>query len=280
MDIKPAHTPKSISFFLLLLILMCSALQPAQAQPAQAEDLLPEFRAIYSVEKRDSIVGRATYELKKTEQGLHFSLKTKLVGFFALFMNDRVEEDSWLSGPHAQLQLQRYQYLHKGSERNRDVKLNVSWSTDSASDTTQATAIETTIGTVTGTAIDKPVKLTVQSQVWDALSFQLALMLDASSGADVFKYPVLSKGVLKQYEFKKLLEKELEIDEETVNAIKFERIHGDNITWIWLAPDKYHLPVLIERVKNNKVDTRMSLDWARTGPQHQDKNIDTDLDDY
>jgi len=240
----------------------------ATVSPAHADFSLPEYNAIYMVEKLNTVIGKATYHLKHTDKGVHFSQVTELVGIAALFRDDRIEEDSWLAYDGDLLLLQKYQYLHHGSRKNKNVALQISWATDETS--------HTKLGKVTGTSRGKVINESVNANVRDTLSFQISLMRDAltesestdfdDSDSGIFDYPILSKGVLKQYRFTEVGTEELEISNKTISTIKLERKHNNRTTWLWLAPELHYITVKIKRIEEGKSDTLITLDKVNFSP--------------
>ena len=167
MDIKSTQPPGLLGYstarlwaVVLLLLVTVSA--------AHAGNPLPDYNAVYLVEKLDNIVGKSTYRLKNSDEGIHFSQTTELVGIAALFRDDRIEEDSWLVYDGDLLLLKKYQYLHSGSKKNKNVDLEISWSPDETSQILR--------GQMTGTSAGRVIREPVDTRVRDALSFQLSLI--------------------------------------------------------------------------------------------------------
>lgn len=213
---------------------------------SQAETL-QNFEAVYIIEKYNSSVGLATYQLKREADQVHFSMRTKLTGIAALFRNDRVAEDSWLTESENGLQLQRYSYQQTGSKNNRNTKLTLTWPNDGRT------------GAAYGTYAGKPVNLDVPANVYDALSFQLALMQNAANDSSL-NFEVLSKDELKHYAFRRIGVETLKIAQFNIETTIVERQQDDRTTRLWLANNFQYLPVKIEQTDEGKSDTRMLID--------------------
>ncbi len=267
MDIKPAKnvgptTPTRNRLWLVALLLL------VVFAPVHADNSLPEYNAVYMVEKLGTVIGKSTYSLRHTDKGIHFSQVTELVGIAALLRSDRIEEDSWLVYDGDLLLLKKYKYIHSGSKKNRNVDLEIVWTTDNTS--------QKLSGQMTGTSAGKTISSPVDVTVRDALSFQLALRHDAmvaststkfnGSDSSVFDYPVLSKGKLKQYQFTRVGTEDLDLIDKTIATIKLERKNNNRTTRLWLAPELHYVPVKITHTKEGKSDMLMTLDKINFNP--------------
>ena len=234
----------------------------------------PNYTAHYDVEKYSIVVGRTSISLDQTDEKLHYSQNVKLVGFAALFKNDLVAENSWITKTvDNQFLLEKYQYVHTNSSRNRDVLIKADWS---KADDGKMT------GVVKGTVSGNPVSVQTQDSTWDNFSFQLALINDVSDRKEKLSYNVISQGRLKKYNFSMLGEKKITLNDKEYDAIKIERIDGKRKTLIWLAPELHYIPVLIETYKNNDLETKVIIDTAQFNGQEDTDEEDTyeeDTDD-
>jgi hypothetical protein len=213
---------------------------------AQAEPL-EDFKASYLLEKYENVVGISTYELSQRAGETHFSMRSKVSGFIALFRDDRIEEDSWLKQKDGALQLQRYSYHQYGSKDNRNTELSIHWSDDNAT------------GTASGSHKGKPVNINVTRGVRDALSFQLSLMQNMSNHGSL-NFDVLNKDELTHYSFKRTGKENLKIHDHTVDTTIVERQQDDRTTRLWLANKFQYTPVKIELLKKGKTDSLMLID--------------------
>ncbi|MGB5396492.1 MAG: DUF3108 domain-containing protein [Gammaproteobacteria bacterium] len=230
-------------FFKLFFILALSML----SSHVRADALL-DFTAVYKVEKYDSDIGRTTYQLEQDAGSAHFSMRTELTGFFALFRKDRIKEDSWLNLSNGELQLQRYSYIHEGSKRDRNTQLSIQWPAEPGD------------GVASGSHAGKAITFNVGANVRDALSFQLSLMRDAARNNEVMDYAVLSKDELKHYTFKRAGTDTLTIGGRDITTLVVERQSGERTTRLWLAPEYQYTPVKIELIEDDDSDTLMRID--------------------
>ena len=115
-------------------------------------------------------------------------------------------------------------------------------------------------GEITGDSRGNVVSLKTNKSVWDTLSFQLALMNDASNKSNTYDYNVISRGEVKKYTFLPVAEETIEVNDEEHKTVKLERHNGEKITKIWLAKELHYVPILIEKFKDGDLDSTMTLD--------------------
>lgn len=221
-------------------------------------DPLNEYTASYMIEKFDSEIGRATYNLERSEDTLHFSLRSKLTGFISLFRKDRLEEDSWLSLHQNQWRLDKYQFNQHGSKRNRNMLVNIDW--DSASPEKPVIA--------SGHYAGKEFQTPVDTDIRDALSFQISLMQDAGCTNKPLNYATFAKGEIKPYNFTRASEETLTFNGREINTMLVERHHSSRVTRLWLAIDYQYIPVKIERIENDDVEMLMLIDNLTLAGKH------------
>lgn len=101
----------------------------------------------------------------------------------------------------------------------------------------------------------------------DIITHKLQLRSDLSSGQDSFSYQVMSRGKLKQYNYRVMAREVLDTAIGPLNTVLVQRIREDNnrTTRIWLASDWDYLAVQLEQVEN--------------GDSHEMKIIDAQVDD-
>lgn len=215
----------------------------------------PDYTAIYDVDKYGATVGRSTIALKQSKDEMHYSQNVELVGFISWFKSDRVAEDSWLSNNDSNsFLLKKYQYVHSHSNKNRDSLIEASWGKNEKGQLT---------GTITGKMRGNTVSIQSNEKVWDTLSFQLALMNDASENKNIYHYNVISRGKIKQYTFTNAGKETIEINDKEYKTVIFERHNGRKFSKIWLATELHYIPVLIEKYKDGDLDSTMTLDTIR-----------------
>ena len=176
----------------------------------------PNYTASYDVEKYGLRVGRGTIVLEQNKASIHYSQSVELVGLASLFKSDRIEEDSWLTiSANKQVLLNKYQYIHSNSSRDRDVLIEGKWSRTKDNQLT---------GIFNGTVSGGEITVKTKTPIWDNFSFQLALMSDVSDNKKSLSYNIISRGRLKKYDFSLLGSEKLQINEKEYNTVKLERI--------------------------------------------------------
>lgn len=99
---------------------------------------------------------------------------------------------------------------------------------------------------------NKVTSLPLQSGYLDIVTQKLQLRLDLQSGKETLSYPVISRGKLKQYDFKIIASEVLETAIGPLNTVLVQRVREDNQrqTKIWLATDWDYLAVRLEQVED------------------------------
>lgn len=100
----------------------------------------------------------------------------------------------------------------------------------------------------------------------DIITHKLQLRSDLSSGKDSFSYQVMSRGKLKQYNYRVMAREVMDTAIGPLNTVLVQRIREDNnrTTKIWLASDWDYLVVQLEQIEN--------------GESHEMKIIDAQVD--
>ncbi len=94
-------------------------------------------------------------------------------------------------------------------------------------------------------------ELELKAGFQDMITHRLQLRRDLSAGKQVFSYPVISRGKLKQYDYKVVSEQILQTSIGPLNTVKVERVVDDanKTVIIWLATDWNHLIVKLQQSK-------------------------------
>ena len=243
---RPTHT-------ILISALLCLLI--SANGPVLAEVILPDYSASYTVEKYSSEVGRVTYRLNHNDTGYTFSQHTRLTGFISLFRNDTASEKSNIRTDGNLFLLQDYEYIQTGSEKDRNVKLDIQWHSHRPKDL---------FAHAKGIARGKAFEYDIPAEVWDPLTIQLALMRDMKQQRSELHYKVIAKGELTDYTFEIGRPESLEIDEVFYDTIELRRTHGSRVTRIWLSTDYDFIPVKIERYRDDELETSLTLSSLET----------------
>ena len=238
-------TIKSVTSLLFLAVTLFS-------HSIFAAQKLPEFSAKYAVEKYGIKVAEAHYQLRYTKSGYKFSQNTKLHGLASILGNDSVSAFSLIDKIGDKLLLTKHKYTQTGREKNRDEEFKILWQPDE----------NILRGKITGIVREKKINIQAQSEVWEALSFQIPLMIDANINVKNYPYKAILKGKINTYNF--ILESTQEVIYAGNNYKALQMVRTDpnknRQLHIWLVPDLNNIPIIIETYRKGKIDTHMQLE--------------------
>lgn len=215
---------------------------PAQAAP----QAITPFSASYSVEWKGLNAASASLQLKQTAPGAYtYVSRNTARGIFSLAFPDDVLQTSELVIDDSGVRPVRYRGDDGSEDTARDVSLDFSWS----------------LGRVTGTVENRPVDLAVQPGVQDAMSIQIALMLDLAAGRTPTVYWMMDKDKLKDYVYEQQAGGRLKTAVGQLDTVVWasHRPGSNRITRIWYAPSIGYVPVKAERTKGGKIEWTMRL---------------------
>lgn len=86
------------------------------------------------------------------------------------------------------------------------------------------------------------------------LSYQVVMARDLTAGATELSYPVIHRGHLKEYRYRRLGEAMLDTPLGKLRTVQVERVRDDSDreTLLWLAPDYHYLPVQLRQVEDGE----------------------------
>ena len=234
----------------LLFILLFS-------QTLYSADRLPEFSAKYAIEKFGIKLAEAHYQLHHTDTGYKFTHNTELSGMAGVFSKESVSAESIIEDNGKHLLLKKHRYIQNGSKKDRNEDINISWSTEN----------NELQGTITGVVRGKKINLTTSSEIWEVLSFQIPLMIEADSKVKEYPYNAVLKGEINTYHFKlKGTEKISFADKEymTLHMVRTDPVKDRKLD-IWLIPELHNIPVIVENYRDGKLHSRMELESIQFG---------------
>lgn len=222
------------------------------SQSLLAAQALPEFNAKYGIEKFGIKAAEATYQLSYTDKGYKFVQHTKLTGIAKVFNSSTVSAVSYVDEVGDNLLLTKYEYVRTGSKKDRNENLNILWNTHK----------NMLRGEISGTVRGKKVKLTTDSEIWEILSFQIPLMIEANETIKEYPYKAILKGEINTYNFVLSATKKIRFAGKQYQAIELVRTdpHKDRKLRIWLIPKLHNIPVIIENYKDGNLDSLMRLE--------------------
>lgn len=241
----PDNTLKNITLFIFLSTALFS-------HKLLAAHALPEFNARYAIQKYGIKVAEATYQLSYTESGYKFSQNTELRGIASVFANDTVSAVSFVDQIGDNLLLTRHKFTQTGRKKNKNEDIHISWDTYK----------NTLKGNITGIVRNKEINLKTDSEVWEALSFQIPLMIEANSNVKEYPYKAILKGKIDTYNFVLKSSKKVDFAGNEYQALQMVRTdpHKNRQLHIWLLPELNNIPVLIEAYRKGKMDSRVLLE--------------------
>lgn len=92
-------------------------------------------------------------------------------------------------------------------------------------------------------------ELELETGYLDMITHRLQLRRDLNTGQQVFSYPVISRGKLKEYNYQVVSEQILQTAIGPLNTVKIERVidDGDKSVSVWLATDWDYLIVKLQQ---------------------------------
>jgi hypothetical protein len=213
---------------------------------------LPEFDAIYGIKKFGIKVAEANYRLSHTETGYKFTQNSKLYGVASAFGSDTISAVSLVDEVRGNLLLTKHKYTQTGREKNRDEDFSILWQTYK----------NTLDGKITGVVRSKEIDLKTDSEIWEALSFQIPLMIEANENTKEYPYKAILKGKIDTYKFVLTSIKKVNYAGKEYKALQLVRTDPkkDRQLHIWLLPKLNNIPFLIENYRKGKEHSRVQLE--------------------
>jgi hypothetical protein len=139
----------------------------------------------------------------------------------------------------------RYRADDGTSDTKRDISLEFDWSA----------------GRARGTAEDKPVDVAIDPGVQDAMSIQLALLIDLLRGQKPQTYRLIDKDKIKEYVYTYQGEERLKTALGEVDTVIYtsQRAGSKRLTRTWYAPSLGYVAVRGEQVKDGKREWVMDI---------------------
>lgn len=263
------HIPPAANI-LAIYALLISTLFSTSLFAARA---LPEFSANYAVQKYGTKLAQARYQLSYTASGYKFTHNTELYGFASMLGNDTVSAESFIDEKDGHLLLTKYNYVQTGKEKNKDENFDILWQTNK----------KTIAGKITGIARNKELSLKTDSEVWEALSFQIPLMIDANRDIKEYLYKAIIKGKIDTYKFVLASSKKISFAGNEYQALQMVRkdLQKNRELHIWLVPKLHNIPIVIENYRKGKQHSRLQLENVQFNNEEKlsDQLAEYDMDD-
>ena len=213
---------------------------------------LPEFQAKYAIEYYGLKAAEAHYKLSYTDTGYKFSQKTELSGFASMFADDTVTAVSIVDVIDNKLLLKKHRYIQTGKKKNRDEDIDIHWLTTEAQ----------LKGKITGIVRNKKIELETDTAIWEALSFQLPLMIEADKNIKNYPYTAILKGKIDTYNFVLKPSKKIKFADKKYDALHLVRTdpRKNRQLHIWLLPELHNIPVIIENYRKGSLHSKVELE--------------------
>jgi Protein of unknown function (DUF3108) len=237
-----------------------------------AAHALPEFSAKYAVQKFNIKLAETLYQLSYTDKGYKFTQDTKLYGVTKMFASDTASAVSYVDEIGDNLLLTKHTYTQTGREKNRNEDIDILWNTHK----------NMLRGKITGIVRSQEINLRTNEEVWDILSFQIPLMIEANENIKEYPYTAILKGEIDNYNFVLTSSKKITFSGKEYKIIQLVRTDPDRDRQlhIWLIPALYNIPVIIENYRDGKEHSRMQLESVsfNHGAPYTDQSVDSNDD--
>ena len=244
--------------------------QSLHAAEEKIDHALSEFNARYAVQKFGIKAAEAHYKLNHTDTGYKFTQYTELYGLARMFADDTVSITSIVDMVDSNLLLKKHVYIQTGREKNRDEDITVQWDTAGGK----------LNGKVTGIVRSKPINHDVDRPVWDVLSFQIPLMIEANAGQKTYPYTALLKGEIDDYKFELISTEAVSIEDkkyQTLHLVRNDPVKNRQLR-IWLLPELNNIPLIVENYRDDKLHSRVQLEKVRFGQDRKYIQVTTEDD--
>jgi len=241
----PIHPIKKLKFISLFFLL-------AFSNSLFAAHALPEFSAHYAIQKFGIKLAEATYQLSYTDTGYKFEQSTELYGIASAFASDTISAISYVDEIRGNLLLTKHTYIQTGREKNRNENIDILWNTYKNS----------LKGKITGIVRSKEINLKTDSEIWEVLSFQIPLMIEAKAEIKEYPYQAILKGEIDTYKFILTSSKKISYAGKKYQALQMVRTdpRKNRQLHIWLIPKLHNIPIIIENYRDGKEHSRMQLE--------------------
>lgn len=204
------------------------------------ENLPPEFEARYEVYKNGIYIGEMQARLRKTGEKLIYESVTDITGIAALLLGKQVTHYSVLKRIGKNYRVLEFKHEVHGGNKNRNEHYVFDWNNNQANVQYR----------------DRSAILSIPPYTFDSFSVQLLLMRKPEDENVENKFPVISKGRLKEYVYRLTSSERLETKLGKLMANKHvrQKSGSKNTTHFgWYAESLHYVPVKLGKIENGKV---------------------------
>ena len=212
----------------LLFILLLPIFSHVQADAK----IPPFFQVSYSLYSNDMKIGMMERKFSMiSDNNYLFRSESKTTGFFSIFRDDHIVEQSKWSYTDQGFIPQTYKYEHTGGKKDRFVDITFNWDKNR----------------ITNKVNDSTWHMDTQAGILDKLLYQLTIMADLKSGKVPENYTIADGGKIKNYYFAHVADEVIETPIGNFKAMKIERRkeNSERKTWFWCAYELDFLPVKV-----------------------------------
>jgi hypothetical protein len=221
-------------------------------------------------------LARATHKLEQTENGLSMELVSYPVGLLAFLYDGHVDIHSDIEKDNGQLLLVKHNYTHSEDEENTTVRYEIDWLNKQEKGSAR---------NVKGIYKGETLNINSDEPVWDPLSIQALIIINADKESASYQEGLLMKGELKHYIFENLGKEKIDYNGTQVTALKtlVKEADKDRLIYVWMLPKYYNIPVKYEHWKDGDLQTTILLEdvtFEDNGKTETLTLIDDTADDF
>lgn len=241
----------AITFLLTFLLVPATTL---------ADELPQKFEARYTLEMYGITLAEAIHKLEHTDNGLSMSVNTRPVGLLAFLYDGHIDIRSEIEKENGQLFLVNHDYSHNEDNGNDDedvpdnstVRYKIDWINNQE---------KRPAGNVTGIYKGETININSDQPVWDPLSIQALIIINADKETVSQKHKLLMKGELRHYIFENQGKEQIRLNGTDMTALKtfIKEADRDRVIYVWMLPEYHNIPVKYEHWKNGDLKTTILL---------------------
>lgn len=229
--------------------LLCALVMCGVAAGAFAQSQAPQpFSATYDTEWRGISAGTSRFELVHIGGNEYTYRSLNLArGLFRLAFPDAITQMSRFIIVDDAVIPMSYRADDGSSKTDRDVSLDFNWQNSR----------------VTGVAENKPVSVPLEPGTQDALSVQIALMIELAAGRSPKHFLLLDKDELKDYQYTREGTTTLATALGKIETVIYRSMRvgpgSTRVTRMWLAPSLGFLPLRAEQLRNGRREFALAI---------------------
>jgi hypothetical protein len=247
MDRKPARL--FTTTLAIIIPLLAFLFTPAAVL---ANKLPHKFVANYTLEMFGITLAKATHKLEKTEKGLSMEVVSYPVGLLAFLYDGHIDIRSDIAIDNGQLLLVNHDYTHSEDEENTTVRYEIDWLKNPE---------KGPASNVKGLYKGEALNLSSDKPVWDPLSIQALIIINADKESASYEHGLLMKGELKHYIFENLGKETINYNGTDMTALKtlVKEADRDRLIYVWMLPEYHNIPVKYEHWKDGDLKSTLRL---------------------